>query len=180
MNKKGAIWITTTAVFIALLICVQAFTAPWGQLVTGSMVNLVLIVSVMTCGLSSGLTVALLSPVIAKFFGIGPLWPIIPFVMLGNSALVLIWHLINKLKFANKHVVRVVSVIVAAVKKFLVLFISIVKIAVLIFLSLPAQQAAAISGMFSVLQLFTASLDGAVALAVLPAVEKVRSIRTDS
>jgi len=60
IKNKRTQWITLTASFTALLIGFQAFTAPLGQFVTGSLVNLVLVVSVMTCGLASGLTVALL------------------------------------------------------------------------------------------------------------------------
>ena len=89
-NKRNILWITRTAIFIALLIVLQAATAPLGNIiVTGTIVNLLLIVSVMSCGLASGLTVAAISPVMAKFLGIGPLWSLIPFIAAGNAALVL-------------------------------------------------------------------------------------------
>ena len=54
MNRKlGIIWIARTSIFIALLIVLQAATAPLGNIVvTGSIVNLLLVVSVMTCGLA--------------------------------------------------------------------------------------------------------------------------------
>ena len=70
--KKKALWITETAVMLALLIAMQALTKPMGQLVTGSAVNAVLAVTVLMRGLSSGLTVALISPVFAYLFGIAP------------------------------------------------------------------------------------------------------------
>lgn len=41
MNKK-TLWITETAVMIALLVALQWATKPLGQFVTGSCVNLVL------------------------------------------------------------------------------------------------------------------------------------------
>ena len=86
-RKQSVLWITCTAVFIALLIVMQAATAPLGNsIVTGSIVNLLLVTSVMTCGLSSGLTVAAVSPVMAKFLGIGPLWSLIPFIAAGDVA----------------------------------------------------------------------------------------------
>ena len=64
MNKK-TLWITETAVMIALLVALQWATKPLGQFVTGSCVNLVLGVSVLVGGLWCGLTVALVSPFFA-------------------------------------------------------------------------------------------------------------------
>ena len=64
MNKKIR-WITETAVMLALLVSLQALTKPMGQLVTGSCVNTILAVSVLVGGYSCGLTVALISPVLA-------------------------------------------------------------------------------------------------------------------
>ena len=71
MNKK-TLWITETAVMIALLVALQWATKPLGQFVTGSCVNLVLGVSVLVGGLWCGLTVALVSPFFAFLLGIGP------------------------------------------------------------------------------------------------------------
>ncbi len=95
MNNKSKIqWITRTAILIALLVVLQAATTPLGTtIVTGSVVNMLLIVSVMIGGLASGLTVAVISPVLAKLVGIGPLWTLIPFIILGNITLVSLWHI---------------------------------------------------------------------------------------
>jgi hypothetical protein len=101
MLKKRTLWVTTTAVFISLIIGVQMATAAFGQLVTGSLVNLILALSVISCGPASGMTVAMVSPVFAYFFGISPLLPLIPFIMAGNAAYILIWHIAGKMKFAN-------------------------------------------------------------------------------
>ena len=62
-------WISKTALMIALLVVLQMFTKPFGQLVTGSCVNAVLAVSVILVGLSCGLTVAFLSPFFAFILG---------------------------------------------------------------------------------------------------------------
>ena len=172
------LWITTTAVFIALLIVAQALGAVFGQLVVGSLVNLILIITVSTGGLPSGLVVALMSPVFAKLIGIGPFWTIIPFVMAGNAALVLVWRCAGALRFTHVFFVRVITLILAAASKFLVLYLGVVKITVPFLLNLPEQQAALISGMFSFPQLLTASIGGALAVAILPLMEKVvRNIR---
>ncbi|MCL2508163.1 MAG: ECF transporter S component [Oscillospiraceae bacterium] len=168
MSKK-LLPITQTAIFIALLIVSQMATAPLGnQLVTGSIVNMILIVSVMTCGLASGLTVAAISNVAAKLLGIGPLWSLIPFIAVGNMVLVLTWHFVGNRHIGRKYVSHVVALVCAAAAKFLTLYLGIVKIAVPLLLDLPEKQAAVISGMFSVTQLITASIGGALAIVLLP------------
>ena len=173
MKNKKALWLTQTAVFMALLIGAQAATASFGQLVTGSIVNFILIMSAMSCGLASGLVVALASNVFAKLIGIGPLWSIIPFVMAGNAALVSVWHIVGKTKFLNVHIARVAALVIAAVCKFFVLYLGIVKIAIPLFLNLPEAQAKVVSNLFSLPQLLTASIGGTLALAILPVIEKV-------
>ena len=56
--KRKIWWITETAIMLALLVTLQALTKGFGQLVTGSFVNVVLAVSVLVGGWSIGLTVA--------------------------------------------------------------------------------------------------------------------------
>ena len=173
-SNPGILWITRTAVFIALLIILQAATAPFGNiLITGSIVNLLLIVSVMTCGLSSGMTVSLLSPIMAKLFGIGPLWSIIPFIVLGDLTLSAIWNFIGKRTKRNQFAAYTIAQVIAAVAKFTVLYFGIVKLAVPILLKLPERQAMLISGMFSVPQLITALLGGAAACIILPLLSRI-------
>jgi uncharacterized membrane protein len=177
-NKKRILWITNTALFTALLIVLQAATAPFGNiLITGTIVNLLLIVSVMTCGAASGLTVALISPIMAKFFGIGPLWVLIPFIAAGNIMLVLVWHMLGNKDLGTRYRTHLVTTVVAAAAKFAVLYVGIVRIAVPLFLGLPAQQAAMVSKMFSFPQLFTATMGGIIAAMILPSLKK--AIRHD-
>ena len=74
MNKR-TLWITRTAVLTAMLVVLQAATQATGNtVITGSVVNMLLIISVMACGILSGIAVAVISPVMAKLIGIGPLW----------------------------------------------------------------------------------------------------------
>lgn len=171
--KKNVLWITETAAAIALLIVMQAVTAPLGNtLITGSIVNLILIVSVMIFGLPSGLTISALSPIFAKLLGIGPLWEIIPFIMLGNMVLVLLWHLIGKRPFAKQPLPHLTAGVIAAVAKFLVLYGTIVKIAVPFLLRLPEGPAKVVSSTFSLPQLVTALIGGGLAIFILPLLKK--------
>jgi len=172
MKGKKVLWITKTAVFLALLIVLQAGSRMFGQLVTGSLVNLTLIICVMTCGMSSGAVIALCSPVLAKLIGIGPLWTIIPFVMFANLVLIMIWRFVGMIKIANKHIVRLFTLIIAAACKFTALYAGVVKLALPLFLDLQPKQEAVISAMFSLNQLFTALIGGAAATVILPVLEK--------
>ncbi len=82
---KAVTRITRTALFTALLVALQAATLPFGNtLVTGSVVNLLLILAALFLDLPAAAAVGLLSPAVAKFLGIGPLWALIPFIALGN------------------------------------------------------------------------------------------------
>jgi hypothetical protein len=177
-GKRKILWVTRTAILIALLIVLQIATAPLGnQLVTGSLVNLLLIVSVMTCGLATGLSAAVVSPVTAKFLGHGPLWALIPFIAAGNVMLVLLWHFIgNRSMGGKKRAAYIAALISAAVAKFLVLYIGIVQIAIPVFLGLPEPQSAVISKMFSIPQLVTALLGGALAVALFPRLKRIIAV----
>lgn len=170
MKEKGtALWITQTAVLIALLIVIQIVTSSSGNtLVTGSCVNCLLILSVILCGPRTGLWVAALSPVAAKLLGIGPLWSLIPVIMLGNSVLVMIWHFCLNGRGLSGRWRYLAALITAAVAKFAVLYVGIVKIVIPLILHLPEKQGAMISHLFSVPQLVTALVGGAIAVAVLP------------
>ncbi|MDR2899880.1 MAG: hypothetical protein LBU94_06175 [Clostridiales bacterium] len=172
MDKKRILWITRTGVFCALLIIIQAATSLFANtLITGSLVNLMLITSVLINGLGSGVAVALISPILARLFGIGPLWSLIPCIMLGNLTLILCWHFIlGKMRF-SMNVSRILALIVGAGLKFAVLYISIVMITIPMFLNLPPQKAAVISATFSVAQFFTATVGGILALIIVPIVK---------
>lgn len=173
MNKEKTLWITRTAVFIALLVVLQAATAALGStIITGTVVNMLLIVSVMTCGMMSGLCVAVISPIMAKLIGIGPLWSLIPFIVAGNITLILIWHFIGNRHWGHKHTAQIIALVVAATAKFLILYVGVAQIAVPLLLGLPEPQAAVISNMFSLPQLLTALLGGGVALLVLSPLKK--------
>jgi uncharacterized membrane protein len=178
-NKKKIFWITRTAIFIALLVVIQAATAPFKvTLLTGSLVNMILVVSVMTCGFSSGLIVSVISPFLAMLFGIGPqLWPIVLLIALGNTVLVLLWYLICKKALKEKLVGYIAALAAAAVGKFLFLYVSIVQLALPLILKLPEKQAAALSATFSVPQLITALIGGVLAILVLPVIRKATSSR---
>jgi hypothetical protein len=165
--KAKIYWIAKTAVFIALLVGLQALTKPAGQFVTGSVVNLVLILATILGGLPSGLCVAAISPLMAALVGIAPNWGLVPFIALGNIAIVLVWFLVTRIKI-RPIVTYILAAIAGAGVKFSVLFLAVVKVGVPLILKLPEKQAAAISAQFGINQLITALIGGAVACIILP------------
>ena len=183
MIGKKTQWIARTAIFLALLIALQALTKGFGQLVTGSCVNALLALSVLLGGLGSGLTVALISPVVAFLLGIAPNFITVGPIMLGNSCFVLVLHLLlgKSMKPVWK---QPVALIAAAALKFGVLYGLVVQLicgvaadALLgktlggITLLVPPMLQK-LPAMFTWPQLITALIGGAVALAVTPLLKK--------
>ena len=170
-------WLTRTAVLIALLIALQWATAGTqafaGQYLTGSLVNCVLAVAALLGGLWSGIVVALISPFCAYLLGIGPaLVQIVPCIALGNSAFVLVLWLLSgrKCQPVWKNAVGVVG---AAAVKFLTLYIAVVKVLIPVMGdALKAPQVQKFTAMFSLPQLITALIGGALAMLLLPVLRK--------
>lgn len=174
MNRKIR-WVTETAVMLALLITFQALTKPAGQLVTGSFVNAVLAVTVLVAGLSSGITVAVISPVLAYLLGIAPQILTVPAIMVGNCVFVLALHYIS----GKNYIRRVAAWVVAAVAKFAVLYAIVVWLicgvladGLLASGMLKEPMLKALPATFSLPQLITALIGGGVALVIAPVLRK--------
>ena len=177
MNKKIR-WITETAVMLALLISLQAITKPMGQLVTGSCVNAILAVATLVAGLSSGLTVALISPVLAFLLGIAPQILTVPAIMIGNSIYVVLLSALAD-KSGKNMAKQVIAWLVAAAAKFAALYAVVVWLIcgvlsenLLASGMLKAPMLKALPATFSWPQLFTALIGGAVALLIVPVLSK--------
>ncbi len=164
-------WIARTAVCLALLIVLQLVTKPLGQLVTGSVVNFVLIAATVLCGLASGVTVAVISPFVAYALGIGPVFiQLIPFIAVGNLVFVLVYGLV--LKRSQLFQYWLVALVAAMLLKFLVLYLGIVQLALPLIADINAQQLSALTAMFSWPQLITAAVGGFLAMALVPVLQK--------
>jgi hypothetical protein len=187
MNKKIR-RITETAVMLALLICLQ-----WAgsfvpeqmtkQLITGSFVNAVLAVTVLMVGLSSGITVALISPVFAYFLKIAPNFITVLPIMVGNVCFVVLLRLIcgKTMKPVWKQPIALAA---AAVVKFGVLYVLVVKIICgvasgallgkklgsVVLLAPPMLKM--LPTMFAWPQLVTALIGGTLALVIVPTLRK--------
>lgn len=119
--KNKIFWVTRTAVVLALLIALQVLTKPFGQLITGSCVNLVLALTALVAGLPSALALALVSPVLAYLLGIAPQVLTVPAIMAGNCVYVLLLRLVAGRK-GEKLWHQMLALISAAAAKFAVLY----------------------------------------------------------
>ena len=175
--KKKILWITETAAMLALLVVLQALTKPLGQLVTGSCVNAVLAVTVLLCGMSSGLTVALISPVCAYLLGIAPQILTVPVIMLGNAAFMAVLRLAGggtKLLWKN-----ITALLGAALIIFALLYV-LVKYGICgLFANALMEQGllkgpmlTALPATFGAMQLVTALIGGSLALLIVPVLKK--------
>lgn len=177
-------FITQTAFMIALTVIFQVATIGFGQLVTGSLVNLILIVTVALTGEISGLVVALLSPIFAFFLGIGPQFPqLIICIMLGNAVLVTTWFFLLKNQSTYRFSRLIFSAVSGAILKFSVLWLLVVKLVLPFFLvaKIPTQSVQTLTQMFSLPQLITALIGGVVGSIVVPQLNRIyrRSIQTN-
>ncbi len=177
MNKKIR-WITETAIMLALLVTLQALTKGFGQLVTGSCVNAVLAVTVLVAGLSSGVTVALISPVLAYLLGIAPQILTVPAIMAGNTVYVLLLHFIAGPK-GTVLGQRIAAWFIAAAAKFATLYLIVVKVicgimseSLLAAGTLKEPMLKALPATFSWPQLITALIGGGIALVIVPVLRK--------
>ena len=176
--RKKLLWITETAVMLALLVSLQALTKPMGQLVTGSCVNTVLAVTVLVAGIHSGVTVAIISPVLAYLLGIAPQILTVPAIMVGNSVFVVLLYFIAG-KDSKKIAKQIIAWLSAALAKFAALYAIVVWLICGVFAEslmasgmLKAPMLKALPATFSWPQLFTALIGGAVALLIVPVLRK--------
>ncbi len=159
---------------LALLITLQYFTKPLGQLVTGSCVNAVLAVTVLVAGFGSGVAVALLSPVFAYLLGIAPQLLTVPAIMVGNTVLVLVLRLLAG-ETVRPYWRQVVAVIAAAALKAGVLYLLVAKVICGLLAQdlleqglLKAPMLKALPATFSWPQLVTALIGGTLAMLITP------------
>lgn len=172
--KKKILWITESAVMMALLVTLQTLTKPAGQLVTGSCVNVCLAIAVLVGGLNCGMTVAFFSPIIAFFLGIAPQILTVPAIVVGNMVYVTILYLLADRR-GKKTMKQITAWILAAFLKFAVLYFIVIKLICGVFAEgllakgmLKEPMLKALPATFSYTQLIGALVGGSVALFIAP------------
>ena len=186
--KQKILWITETAAMLALLIALQWVgslipDAMTKQLITGTLVNCVLAVTVLVAGMSSGITVAVISPVCAFLFGIAPNFITVLPIMLGNICYTVLLRLLMY-HIRPRTLKKPVALITAATVKFAVLYLLIAevicktasglllgkKLGSIVLLAPPMLKM--LPTMFSWPQLVTALAGGSIALLIVPILKK--------
>lgn len=181
--KNKTLWLVETAVILALLIVLQWATKPFGTLVTGSVVNFLLIAATVTVGIWSGVVIGVVSPFMAMLWGIAPL-PIyiVPVVALGNAALVIVYGLLLKLardrSRGGKIAVWIGTVAAASVLKFCVLFAGVNWLVVPLVTTVTGAAAKAPAAIMSAMQIVTALIGGVLAMLIIPTV--LKAVRRNS
>lgn len=162
--------ITGTAVLLALAIASQ-FLKNMSVYITGSVVNLILVMAVLFVGIGGGSVIAILTPITSFLITGSPIMAampmVIPAVMAGNEVLVLTVACLKKRKLP-------VRVTIAAAGKAAVMggLISLLIIPILgPTTALPQKALDAARVTFSVTQLITALIGGVLACVIYPLVK---------
>lgn len=152
------------AQFAALLGIATAAPLFHNQPITGPIVNATLFVAVILLGTQSAILIGLIPSLIALSVGLLPavMAPMIPFIMMGNTILILVFGFFKKGNYW-------LGVILASVLKFLFLFATSSIVIDLLFKKEVAQKVAA---MMSWPQLLTAFAGGVIAYLILKSIKK--------
>ena len=177
MNGRRTLWVTQTALFLALLVAAQLFTRPLGQFVTGSSVNFVLVISCLLAGFSTAAAIAVVSPLLAfVIIGVPAVPLIIPFIMAGNLVLVAAMHFLSGKSFARpgrSAIVRLcVAAVIGAVLKCLTLWFGVTQVVLVMVPGLGQAQRDALAALFSWPQLVTALIGAGLAIAATPTLRR--------
>lgn len=148
--------------FLTLLIGVPSFVH--SQWITGPMVNAILFTSVLILGPLEALMLGLMPSAVALSSGLLPLplAPMVPFIMLGNALMVLVFSKFRKQSFF-------VAVVVAAFLKFAFLHQTVVWLMKRL---LSGELVAKLAIMMSWPQFFTALIGGGIAYLAFGAFKK--------
>lgn len=169
--NKGVKFITYTAALLSMLIVAQFFSKPLGQLVTGALVNFILISACLVVNIEAGIVVAVVSPFLASALGIGPkLIELVIAVAVGNLVLVVTYHVIFRW-VKRSSLSWLMAIAYGALLKFGALYFGVVKF-LLPFLNVGDAAMKVYGTTFGITQLFTAVLGGIVAWIIVPTVKR--------
>jgi hypothetical protein len=188
--KKQILWITQTAMFLGMTVAAQYYLTalmggpgnPASQIAVGSLVNLFLILATLSCGFWSGASVGVIAPFAPLLLGRLPHILLVPFIALGNIALVLVFWLACEKKISGSNFTAnwAAASVAGALLKFGVLWLGVTQIALKLFLndSLPPRQIEMLTFTFSLPQLATALTGSLLAYAIYPVLKKITAGKT--
>lgn len=180
-NRITAKQIATTAVLLAICI-VSQFLKNTSIYITGPIVNAIIIIDTFFCGMVCGIIISIIAPVTSFFITGSPIMAAIPAmfpcIMLGNIMMVLAVGLISKRRIGSKKrwaVSLPVSIVTGAIAKAAVMGVLISLIVLPNLLPeamLPKLRV--LQFQFSVAQLITALMGGAISFGIIAALRKAK------
>lgn len=177
MNNKTTKWIAYTAMGVALVVVAQflgsripsiaTIFGPFSvqQLITGTLVNCILLVFTARSGVTSGAVIGVLSSILAAAFGISQI-VVTPMVAVGNALLCIVYGLL-----VRRPSWHIPAMIIGAVVKCAFLWLTVPM--VLAAAGLPEKQTAMLSIMFSWPQGVTALCGGLLSWPIIARLKKV-------
>ena len=178
MNKK-LLLLTITSVMLACVIVFQwlgkllgdaIFPGVGSTILVGSLVNLVLYVTTIFCGVIGAVCVGLLTPVMALVIGQLAFPILIPFVGLGNVILVLTFWALTKYVKLPDLATKAMGVVWGSLLKFL--YMGFALVALLPVLGFNEKQVAMMSVNYGWVQLVAAIIGGIIFYGVYKGLQK--------
>ena len=152
ISREKVAFLTKMVALLSVAMIVPLFHQ---QMITGPIINATLFIATAVLGASAGILVGLIPSVIALSAGLLPpvLAPMVPFIMISNTILVLVFHFLKERNYW-------MGMIMASVLKFVFLYST---SSVVINLLLKKEVATQVSLMMSWPQLLTAIAGGCLA-----------------
>jgi riboflavin transporter len=168
MINKNVTYLVQSSVLLATAIVFQVVGSRIpgiNQLLVGSVVNAVLLISSYLCGTFYGTAVGVLTPWTALLVGqLKPaMAPFIPFIMLGNAVFVIAFGLLAAKKPFGKYA----GIALGAVLKFCFLYLAANKLIYLFKMNFPEKIAKSLATAMGTTQLVTALIGGALSLTLI-------------
>lgn len=156
-----------TSLFLAIAIVVQLigrFNPDISRVLVGPVINTILLLTAYFCGKRYGLIMPFLTPLMALITGqLNPLLtPFIPFIILGNLALVIPFMLL-----LSTPVRRTTGILLGSGLKYLVMSFAAANAVSIFGLRIPASAAKMLPVAFGTVQLFAALAGGAIAMVLI-------------
>lgn len=162
MNRSVS-FLTRTAVLLALALVFQMLKM--NQWLTGPVINAILLLAVIFVTPWSGAIIGLVTPFVAFAMGIMKFFPMAPGIAVGNALLCLTFGYLRR----SSRTMGVAGLVIGALLKAAAIFIT---AAYIVGIKLPVAQAT-----FGWIQIATALIGGAIALAVAEALRRTGAVK---
>ncbi|WP_291571107.1 ECF transporter S component [Clostridium sp. UBA4548] len=168
-----------TSMLLAVAIVIQFLGRNFPQInqfLVGPIINSILILTTILCGIKWGALTGVLTPILAWTVGqlLPPMAPFIPFIILGNIIYVILFNSVSKFKFGNY-----IGILLGSFGKYLFLSISASKLVTLFGVNIPGKVLAKLAIMMSTPQLITGITGGVFALILFALLSKRHAIHND-